>query len=43
MSRVFADRLLRQLRNEIDFQQLMVRLHWPHKRRNKQLVFVCPR
>ena len=43
MSRIFADRLLRQLRNDIDFPQLMVRLHWPHKRRNKQLVFVCPR
>ena len=42
MSKLFPDQLLRRLRNEIDFGQLMVRLDWPHKRRHEQLVFVCP-
>ncbi len=43
MPRFFPDPLLRKLRNDIDFSPLFVRLNWPHKRRNGQLVFVCPR
>ena len=43
MPRFFPDPLLRKLRNDIAFSQLFVRLKWPHKRRNGQLVFVCPR
>jgi len=42
MTRFFPDWLLRKLRNEISFRKLFTRLHWPHKRRNDQLVFVCP-
>lgn len=42
MPRCFPDPLLRRLRNEIDFARLFTELRWPHKRRNNQLVFVCP-
>jgi uncharacterized CHY-type Zn-finger protein len=43
MPRFFSDQLLRALRNDIEFSRLFAHLHWPHKRRNNQLVFVCPR
>ena len=43
MPKRFTDRQLRQLRNHVPFPPLLVRLHWPHKRREGQLVFVCPR
>ena len=42
MQRCFPDSLLRRLRNEINFARLFAEMHWPHKRRNNQLVFVCP-
>lgn len=42
MPRCFPAALLRRLRNEIDFSRLFHDLRWPHKRRNNQLVFVCP-
>jgi hypothetical protein len=42
MPRFYPDRLLRRLRNDISFSRLFVCLNWPHKRRNDQLVFVCP-
>ena len=43
MTRRFTDDHLWQLRNEVAFPKLLARLHWPHKRRDGQLVFVCPR
>lgn len=43
MPKLFPDLLIRRLRNEISFVRLFVSLKWPHKRRNNQLVFVCPR
>jgi len=43
MSKRFTDQQLRQLRNEVPFPALLARLRWPHKRRDGQLVFVCPR
>lgn len=43
MAKHFSDELLRRLRNEVPFPQLLVSLSWPHKRRERQLVFVCPR
>jgi len=42
MPHCYSDACLRHLRNEIDFESLFVALHWPHKQRNRQLVFVCP-
>lgn len=42
MPRCFPDALLRRLRNDIHFAGLFQELRWPHKRRNNQLVFVCP-
>lgn len=42
MPRFFPNQLLWRLRNDISFSRLFVRLNWPHKRRNDQLVFVCP-
>lgn len=42
MSRCYSDDYLRSLRNEISFADLFGALHWPHKQRNRQLVFVCP-
>jgi DNA primase len=41
--RYFSDDLLRRLRNQISFENLFDRLHWPHKRRGDQLAFLCPR
>lgn len=43
MPRFFTDSLLRRLRNDIDFARLFADLNWPHKVRNRQLAFVCPR
>jgi hypothetical protein len=37
--RYFSDDLLRRLRNQISFENLFDRLHWPHKRRGDQLAF----
>ena len=42
MQRAFPTAMLRRLRNEIEFAKLLNDLRWPHKRRNHQLVFVCP-
>lgn len=42
MPRCYSDEQLRRLRNKIPFRRLFVALRWPHKRRNQQLVFVCP-
>jgi hypothetical protein len=42
MSRYFTDEQLWQLRNEISLPKLLRSLDWPHKRRDGQLVFVCP-
>ena len=42
MPKRFSDKQLRQLRNEISFPLLLRELRWPHKRRDGQLVFVCP-
>lgn len=39
----FSDEELRRLRNEISIPQLLADLRWPHKRRDGQFVFVCPR
>lgn len=43
MAKRFNDQLLWQLRNEVPLPQLLATLRWPHKRRDGQLVFVCPR
>ena len=43
MPRHFSDELLRKLRNEAPFPQLLASLDWPHCRRGGRLVFVCPR
>ena len=41
--RYFSNELLWRLRNEIDFGRLFRQLNWPHKRRDGQLAFLCPR
>lgn len=43
MPRYFAEELLRRLRNEIAWGSLLERLEWPHKLREGQLAFLCPR
>ncbi len=43
MPRYFDDNLLRRLRNDISWPSLLRRLGWPHKRREGQLAFLCPR
>lgn len=43
MPRYFPDDLLRALRNRIPMPWLIRRLGWPHKQRNGQLAFLCPR
>ena len=43
MPKRFTDQQLRQLRNEVPFPALLAKLRWPHKRREGQFVFVCPR
>lgn len=42
MDPYFPASLLRRLRNEIHFAELFADLGWPHRRRDGQLVFVCP-
>ena len=43
MPRYFDDDLLRRLRNQIPFAVVLKRLGWPHKQRQGQLAFLCPR
>lgn len=43
MARRFTDQQLWQLRNEVPLPWLLQQLDWPHRRRNGQLIFVCPR
>lgn len=43
MPRYFSDDLLRRLRNEICWNELLSHLRWPHKVREGQLAFLCPR
>jgi hypothetical protein len=42
MGKYFARGLLYRLRNEIAIADLLVRLDWPHKRREGRFVFLCP-
>jgi predicted RNA-binding Zn-ribbon protein involved in translation (DUF1610 family) len=42
MATRFTDEQLWQLRNEVPFPRLLQRLGWPHRRRDGQLIFVCP-
>jgi len=43
MAPYYSDRLLRRLRNKIAWPILLKRLRWPHKQRENQLAFLCPR
>jgi len=43
MQRYYDDALLRRLRNDIPWSSLLQLLNWPHKRRQGQLAFLCPR
>jgi hypothetical protein len=43
MPRYFDDEFLRRLRNDIDWVALLKQLEWPHKLRDRQLAFLCPR
>jgi hypothetical protein len=43
MPRYFSDDLLRRLRNEIRWNEVLSHLGWPHKVREGQLAFLCPR
>ncbi|HIQ23032.1 MAG TPA: hypothetical protein EYH34_17540 [Planctomycetes bacterium] len=43
MPRYFNDELLRRLRNDIGWPALLKQLDWPHKQRQRQLAFLCPR
>ena len=43
MPRYFPDDLLRRLRNDISWASLLSQLEWPHKMREGQLAFLCPR
>jgi hypothetical protein len=43
MPRYFPDALLRRLRNDIAWPSLLEKLAWPHKLREGQLAFACPR
>ena len=43
MPRYFTDDLLRRLRNDISWPALLEQLGWPHKLRQGQLAFLCPR
>lgn len=42
MACYFDDAFLRRLRNDISWPSLLRRLDWPHKRRERQLAFLCP-
>ena len=43
MLRYFDDNFLRRLRNDIAWPSLLKQLDWPHKQRDGQLAFLCPR
>ena len=43
MPRYFDDDFLRRLRNDISWAFLLEQLRWPHKQRQGQLAFLCPR
>ena len=43
MPRYFSDDFLRRLRNDISWAVLLEQLEWPHKQRQGQLAFLCPR
>lgn len=43
MPRFYTDALLWKLRNCVDFETLFDELEWPHKSREGQLAFVCPK
>lgn len=43
MQRSLTAETLRRLRNDVDFQRLFEELDWPHKWREGQLAFVCPK
>ena len=43
MPRYFDDAFLRRLRNDISWASLLNQLGWPHKQREGQQVFLCPR
>ncbi len=43
MPRYFDDDFLRRLRNDISWSFLLEKLRWPHKQRQGQLAFLCPR
>ena len=43
MPRYFSDDFLRRLRNDIPLASVMKQLEWPHKQRDKQVAFLCPR
>ena len=43
MVRYFDDNFLRRLRNDIPWPSLLKQLDWPHKQREGQLAFLCPR
>ena len=43
MPRYFNDDHLRRLRNNIPLATVLELLEWPHKQRNGQLAFLCPR
>ena len=43
MPRYFDDDFLRRLRNDVSWADLLERLRWPHKQRQGQLAFLCPR
>ena len=43
MPRYFDDDFLRCLRNDVSWAVLLERLRWPHKQRQGQLAFLCPR
>jgi len=42
MGKYFTRELLYRMRNEISIPALLVRLDWPHKRREGRFVFLCP-
>lgn len=43
MPRYFSKELLHRMRNQIAWEPLLQHLLWPHKRRDGQLAFLCPR
>ena len=43
MPRYFDDHFQRHLRNDISWELLLTQLRWPHKQRQGQLAFLCPR